>query len=290
MVTRASVYSFDNATRGLDASTALEFIETLRAATNITRSTSLVTIYQAGEGIYKTFDKVTVLYLGRQIYFGPADQAKQYFVDLGFECLPRQTTSEFLTAVTDPLGRTARQGMEGVVPNTADEFEKIWLQSKEYKKLLDEVNELKSTTNTEQSINAFQAIKDIEIMKYTRSKSRYTINFIEQFKLCFIRSYQNLWNNIAFTMVNLVFNVIIQALIVGSCLYNIPESTAGAFSRGGVIYLCIFHFVFTGLFESLELFTYRDILQKQKGYSFYHPAAETLANILISSLLNFLLF
>ncbi|GMF57851.1 unnamed protein product [[Candida] boidinii] len=101
-----------------------------------------------------------------------------------------------------------------------------------------------------------------------------------KFKLCFIRSYQNLWNNIAFTMVNLVFNVIIQALIVGSCLYNIPESTAGAFSRGGVIYLCIFHFVFTGLFESLELFTYRDILQKQKGYSFYHPAAETLANIL----------
>ncbi|GME88160.1 unnamed protein product [[Candida] boidinii] len=142
MVTRASVYSFDNATRGLDASTALEFIETLRAATNITRSTSLVTIYQAGEGIYKTFDKVTVLYLGRQIYFGPADQAKQYFVDLGFECLPRQTTSEFLTAVTDPLGRTARQGMEGVVPNTADEFEKIWLQSKEYKKLLDETSKL----------------------------------------------------------------------------------------------------------------------------------------------------
>ncbi|GME68028.1 unnamed protein product [[Candida] boidinii] len=280
MVTRASVYSFDNATRGLDASTALEFIETLRAATNITKSTSLVTIYQAGEGIYKTFDKVTVLYLGRQIYFGPADQAKQYFVDLGFECLPRQTTSEFLTAVTDPLGRTTRAGMEGIVPNTADEFEKIWLQSKEYKNLLDEVNELKNSTNIEESINAFQAIKDIEIMKYTRSKSRYTINFIEQFKLCLTRCYQNLWNNIAFTMVNLVFNVIVQALIVGSCLYNIPESTAGAFSRGGVIYLCIFHFVFTGLFESLELFTYRDILQKQKGYSFYHPAAETLANIL----------
>ncbi|GME99171.1 unnamed protein product [[Candida] boidinii] len=170
--------------------------------------------------------------------------------------------------------------MEGVVPNTADEFEKIWLQSKEYKKLLDEVNELKSTTNTEQSISAFQAIKDIEIMKHTRSKSRYTVDFIEQLKLCFIRSYQNIWNNIAFTLVNLVFTVIVQSLVIGSALYNLPDSTAGIFSRGGAVYLCLFHFIFSALFETIELFTYRDILEKQKAYSFYHPSAETLANIL----------
>ncbi|GMG03923.1 unnamed protein product [[Candida] boidinii] len=141
MVSRASMYAFDNATRGLDASTALEFIETLRAATNITRSTSVVTIYQAGEAIYELFDNVTVLYSGRQIYFGPIDKAKQFFIDMGFECPPRQTTSEFLTSITDPNGRTARAGYENLVPITSAEFEQYWHESDEYKNLLMQIEE-----------------------------------------------------------------------------------------------------------------------------------------------------
>lgn len=55
------------------------------------------------------FDKVILLYEGRQIYFGPVETAKQYFIDQGWECLDRQTTADFLTAVT------------GIVnPNTSD--------------------------------------------------------------------------------------------------------------------------------------------------------------------------
>ena len=53
-------------------------------------------------GTYLTlvFDKVTVLYEGRQIYFGRGEAAKQYFIEQGWECLDRQTTADFLTAVT----------------------------------------------------------------------------------------------------------------------------------------------------------------------------------------------
>lgn len=76
----------------------------------------MVAIYQAGENIYNLFDKVTVLYLGRQVYFGPAEQGKDYFVRMGWVCPSRQTTAEFLTAVTDPNGRTPRPGMENKVP------------------------------------------------------------------------------------------------------------------------------------------------------------------------------
>jgi ABC-type multidrug transport system, ATPase component len=36
------------------------------------------------------FDKVAVLYEGRQIYFGPVHQAKEYFIELGYP-LPRST-------------------------------------------------------------------------------------------------------------------------------------------------------------------------------------------------------
>lgn len=38
----------------------------------------------------QAFDKVTVLYEGRQIYFGSTRDAKAYFENLGFDCeLPR---------------------------------------------------------------------------------------------------------------------------------------------------------------------------------------------------------
>jgi ABC-type multidrug transport system ATPase subunit len=47
------------------------------------------------------FDKVTILYEGRQIYFGRVGDAKKFFVDMGFECPDRQTTADFLTVSVD---------------------------------------------------------------------------------------------------------------------------------------------------------------------------------------------
>ena len=58
--------------------------------TDISDRTTLVTLYQAGEGIYELMDKVLVIDDGKMIYQGPAGEAKQYFVDLGFFCPARE--------------------------------------------------------------------------------------------------------------------------------------------------------------------------------------------------------
>lgn len=84
LATRGSVYSWDNSTRGLDASTALEWAKALRAMTDVLGLSTIVTLYQAGNGIYNLFDKVLVLDEGKQIYYGPADAAKPFMEDLGF--------------------------------------------------------------------------------------------------------------------------------------------------------------------------------------------------------------
>jgi ATP-binding cassette subfamily G (WHITE) protein 2 (SNQ2) len=90
--------SFCSSTRGLDVSTALEFVRALRIATDVARTSTIVSIYQAGESLYQHFDKVFVIFEGRMTYFGRADQARQYFVNLGFEPVDRQTTADFLVA------------------------------------------------------------------------------------------------------------------------------------------------------------------------------------------------
>lgn len=37
---------------------------------------------------------------GRQVYFGPANEARKYMVSLGFADLPRQTSADYLTGCT----------------------------------------------------------------------------------------------------------------------------------------------------------------------------------------------
>jgi ATP-binding cassette subfamily G (WHITE) protein 2 (SNQ2) len=72
-----------SSTRGLDSSTALEFVRALRTATDTSKLTTILSLYQAGESLFELFDKVCVIYEGQMAYFGPANQAKQYFIDMG---------------------------------------------------------------------------------------------------------------------------------------------------------------------------------------------------------------
>jgi ATP-binding cassette, subfamily G (WHITE), member 2, SNQ2 len=90
----------------------------------------IVSIYQASESLYDLFDKVCVIYQGRMVYFGPPDQARNYFVEMGWNPANRQTTPDFLVAVTDPAVRTARAGVDvRTLPKTAEEFEGYWKRS-----------------------------------------------------------------------------------------------------------------------------------------------------------------
>lgn len=100
LATRGSVMCWDNSTRGLDASTALEYTKAIRALTDIFGLASIVTLYQAGNGIYNLFDKVLVLDEGTQIYYGPMKLARPFMEDLGFICDDSANVADFLTGVT----------------------------------------------------------------------------------------------------------------------------------------------------------------------------------------------
>ncbi|KAG6864224.1 hypothetical protein C0991_011261 [Blastosporella zonata] len=128
LATRSRIQSWDNSTRGLDSSTALEFGRALRIATDIDHQTTIVSAYQAGEPLYELFDKLCLLYEGRLAYYGPSDRARQYFIDMGYQPANRQTTPDFLVAVTDPNGRIPRPDF-ATMPRTPDEFAEYFLRS-----------------------------------------------------------------------------------------------------------------------------------------------------------------
>lgn len=276
MVARGSVYCWDNATRGLDASTALEFAQAIRIMTNLLQSTALVTIYQASENIYQTFDNVTLLYAGRQIYYGPVEEAELYFERIGYEHPPRQSTPEFLTALTDPNGfHKIKPGFENKVPRTAEEFETLWKESPELAKLKDDIKTYNDRSSPDISKTTLKTSINQEQSKYTRKNSYYTISYWKQLQLCTQRGFQRIYGNKSSTIINIIAAVAI-AFIIGSLGYNTPSSTDGAFTRGGVLYFSLLYYSLMGLANMT--FDYRPILQKHKNYSLYHPSAESLGN------------
>jgi ATP-binding cassette subfamily G (WHITE) protein 2 (PDR) len=273
------IAAWDNSTRGLDAATALEFTKSLRMSANLQGTVHLVAIYQASQAIYDIFDKAVVLYEGRQIYFGPCDEAKEYFVEMGYECPSRQTTGDFLTSVTNPAERKVREGYEKKVPRTPDEFEKYWKESSHCQALKQEIAEHEEEFPMGgKTLEDFQASKKSMQAKHIRPESPYTVSIPMQIKYCTKRAYQRLWNDKTSTVTTII-GQIIMALIIGSIFYGTPNSTASFFQKGGVLFFAVLLNALIAISEINSLYAQRPIVEKQASYAFYHPFTEAMAGI-----------
>ncbi|KAF7931602.1 uncharacterized protein EAE98_004338 [Botrytis deweyae] len=275
------IASWDNATRGLDAATALEFTKSLRMTANLCGSCHLVAIYQASQQIYDQFDKAIVLYEGRQIYYGPCDQAKQYFVDMGWECPSRQTTGDFLTSITNPSERKVRPGYEKKVPRTPEEFEKYFKDSKIFQRMMSEMKSHEEEFPMGgKTLEQFKASRKGMQADHLRPESPYTVSVVMQTKLCAKRAVQRLWNDKTSTITTII-GQIAMALIIGSIFYNTPDNTASFFQKGGVLFFAVLLNALIAISEINTLYSQRPIVEKQASYAFYHPFTEALAGVVV---------
>lgn len=76
---------------------------------------------------------------GLCIYFGPANEARKYFHDLGFSFSDRQTTADALTSVTDPNEVRFREGYEKKAPRTPEDRARAFNESPRNKENLLEI-------------------------------------------------------------------------------------------------------------------------------------------------------
>ena len=280
--------AWDNSTRGLDSATALTFTKSLRQTASFIGSGHAVAIYQASQAIYDLFDKATVLYEGRQIYFGPANRARAYFERMGWFCPQRQTTGDFLTSVTNPGERKAKEGFEDKVPRTPDEFEAHWHASSEFQQLQKDIEayEQEFPQGNQQQLEALRANKQDQQARHTRPKSPYVVSVPMQIKLNTKRAFQRVWNDKAATFTPLIGNCI-MALIIGSVFFSTPNATAGFQSFGAVLFFAVLLNALTAISEINSLYTQRPIVEKHKSYAFYHPATEAAAGIVLDIPLKF---
>ncbi len=280
-LSNAPLQCWDNSTRGLDSANAIEFCRTLRQQSELFGQTCAVSIYQAPQSAYDFFDKALVLYEGRQIFFGRADKAKKYFVNMGFECPARQTDPDFLTSMTSPTERIVRPGFEDRVPRTPDEFVARWKASAEYQDLLAEIEAYKEKHPFDgPSAQAFRDHKRATQAKNQRVTSAYMLSYGQQVKLCMWRGWRRLLGDPSLTLFSLIANFSLL-LIVSSLFYNLNMTTSSFFQRSAVLFTAVLMNAFSSALEILTQYAQRAIVEKQSRYGFYHASAEAFSSVLV---------
>lgn len=288
--TRARIMLFDNPTRGLDSSTAVEVVQALRTLTDETQTTLISSMYQAGQSLTRLFDKVTLLYEGRQVYFGPLNDAQAYFFTMGYEPHPRQTLADFLVALTDSTARIVREGYKDRVPRTPDEFVAYWHASPQGQQSMQETHEYmqemyeKVSQNGEAKQSFLQSSYE-ERSSHARKTSPYVLSWAHQVGLAIQRRTQILIGDYIVQSASAIF-MVVEALIIGSVFYQVPKNTSGFFSRGGVLFFsCLFN-SFYALVEVTLGYAQRPIVVRQNRFGFLHPSADALANTLLDVVLR----
>ncbi|KAF2008613.1 pleiotropic drug resistance protein, ABC superfamily [Aaosphaeria arxii CBS 175.79] len=277
----APLQCWDNSTRGLDSANAVEFCKTLRTQCDVFGSTALVAIYQSPQAAYDLFDKVTVLYQGRQIFFGSTRDAKAYFEAMGFECPESQTTPDFLTSMTSASERVVKNGFENMVPRTSEEFAQRWKNSAERATLLAQIDAYNQAHPFHgHDAQTFAAARKLEKSKNQRGNSPYTLSYWGQVKLCMWREVLKLRNDPSI-LIAMVINNFFEALILASIFYNLKSTTASFYNRGAVIFMMVLLNGFGSMIEIMSLYAKRNVVEKHNRYALYHPSAESLASMIV---------
>ncbi|KAF5260951.1 hypothetical protein FOXYS1_8380 [Fusarium oxysporum] len=228
----------------------------------------------------REFDKVLLLYEGRQIFFGPTSEATQYFTAMGFECPPRQTTADFLTSLTNPDERIVRPGFENKVPRSPDEFADEWRMSQHRSSLLSDIAafEIQYPLDGKQ-VETLKGIRRAQKAKFTSDKSPFTISIPMQIRLCIGRGVKRLLGDKTFFVVTIAVNFV-MSLVLGSVYFDLPSTADAMNRRASVIFFAI---LFNGLSSALEilaLYVQRPIVEKHARYALYRPLSESVSSII----------
>ena len=280
LATRASVIAWDNSTRGLDASTALDYARSLRIITDLAQRSTIATLYQVSESIFDLFDRVAVIDQGRCIYYGPRKLARSYFYELGYDTPDRQTTADFVTALTDVNQVVFRPGMEAQAPKTAEDRERVWRESELYHQLEAEMDSYEQhLAQAEQADQLKQTVRS-EKRKGVNKGSSYTVSFWDQILSCIWRQLLVKWGARGDLYVKL-FTIISVSFMISSLFYNQPFNSEGVFTRGGILlFACLFN-GWLQLSESFEAVAGRPMLARHRQFAFYRPSAVVLARALV---------
>ncbi|NWR74283.1 ABCG2 protein, partial [Centropus unirufus] len=281
LITEPPVLFLDEPTTGLDASTANAVLILLKKLSRRGR-TIIFSIHQPRYSIFKLFDSLTLLALGKVLYHGPAKQALEYFSSIGYECEPFNNPADFFldiingdsTAVAAskedhrPVGAGKEDNADSSV---VDVLHQKYLNSSLYQSTKEALGKVELGQGSKQRVSK----QGHEIT--------YANGFLTQLYWVSKRSLKNLIRNPQASIAQIAVTIIL-ALVVGAIFFGVKLDRSGIQNRVGSLFFVTTNQCFSSV-SAIELFI-RDkklfVHQYTSGY--YRVSAYFLA-LMIGDLL-----
>eukprot|EP01133_Synstelium_polycarpum_P007883 gene7883-9254_t len=254
LVKDANLYLMDEPTTGLDSTTSLSIMNSIREMVDTRNVSCLISLLQPGVDIAKLFDNLMIISGGEMAYFGPMTSAISYFEDLGFQLPSHHNPAEFFQEIIDQPELFYPKEGEPPLRGT-----------------LDFVNAYRNSKNRKEPS-----------MYYTDSYH------LEEYPTTpFFQMYLNLTRGIWIEINSWqwlrvrVSKVLIMGLIIGTLFWKLDRTQADAISRQGLIFFEMM-FIFFGAFGTIaSIFEQRGIMEVQRSWRYYNTFSYFFATILI---------
>ncbi|NXL07974.1 ABCG2 protein, partial [Mesembrinibis cayennensis] len=281
LITEPPVLFLDEPTTGLDASTANAVLILLKKLSRRGR-TIIFSIHQPRYSIFKLFDSLTLLALGKVLYHGPAKQALEYFSSIGYECEPFNNPADFFLDIINGDSTAVAASKEdhehldtgkedNVDSSVVDVLHQKYLNSSLYQSTKEALGKVELGRGSSQRVSK------------QGHKITYANGFLTQLYWVSKRSLKNLIRNPQASVAQITVTVIL-ALVVGAIFFGVKLDRSGIQNRVGSLFFVTTNQCFSSV-SAIELFI-RDkklfVHQYTSGY--YRVSAYFLA-LMIGDLL-----
>uniref|UniRef100_A0A8C1XXS2 ATP-binding cassette, sub-family G (WHITE), member 2a n=1 Tax=Cyprinus carpio TaxID=7962 RepID=A0A8C1XXS2_CYPCA len=239
--------------------------------------TIILSIHQPRYSIYRLFDSLTLLLGGRLVYHGPAQDALDYFSEIGYICEPHNNPADFFLDVIN--GESTAVALNKLYDIEELDQEQLRSSLKGIEDRL--VEEYKTSTSNKQTKSELERI--IQGKDYSkRPKSRtitYSTSFFHQFNWVLKRTFRDLMLNPQTSLVQIGV-MIFLALVVGAIFFGVKDNMSGIQNRMGALFFITSNQCFSSM-SSAELFiTERKLFVHEYISGYYRVSVYFLSKVL----------
>ncbi|NWJ09764.1 ABCG2 protein, partial [Crypturellus undulatus] len=214
--------------------------------------TIIFSIHQPRYSIFKLFDSLTLLALGKVLYHGPANKALEYFRSIGYECEPFNNPADFFLDVINGDSTAVAASKEDDRPVDTEKVAEENVDS-----VVDVLHQKYLNSSLYQSTR--EALRKVELgqgSKQRRSKKGHEITYANGFftQLYWVskRSLKNLIRNPQASIAQIAVTTIL-ALVVGAIFFGAKLDRSGIQNRVGSLFFVTTNQCFSSV-SAIELF------------------------------------
>ncbi|XP_065649410.1 uncharacterized protein LOC100206794 isoform X5 [Hydra vulgaris] len=276
LISNPACIVMDEPTTGLDSSSALSLINTLKVLAKQQNRAICMTIHQPSSQVFHMFDKLLLLCNGKVAFYGKTSEVLLFFESIGMPSHLNWNPADFLMeqlSTDKDLQNKVVQSFENYKRENLKKDEKSYSKPEvedhpdSYINFVAEINE-----DTDHNKKTIDGNKDLKNLDQSLSSKKWPSGFCTQVTaLCqrsFIEAKSEIWDKLSF------IQVIFVAIIAGLVWFNTPYSEASISDRQGVIFFALMYIFMRQMMHSIMTFpAEKKVIAKERSSGMYRLSA-----------------